>query len=1727
MATDWSQFSDTKPTSYLDDALNGIDIASKVNTVQNIPSSKEVDWSQFSTTPPKTKGNVDWSQFSDSPPENNKSILNNVLSNIDNVTKVVPKTKAPVQQLDTLSSKVNSYKDINLHGMQYPERTLTDVLTGRLGTPQEVQDRINQQLSDYQHQDSEIQDVSDELMPYVGFVPKGSIELKYLGDAVKSGSISNQVIKQHEPLLKAVQSGDVSPKVANNIIQSDPKIQQALKQKSFTDIIAENVSKEPEPITNLIDKHLVDMGEEPHFKTSEELSPIQEEANPLDNPRLNELLDMRENVSAKDARSPQVIDKKGDVVYNNDIGNTTSFEYPSYSKNYNYDFKITKNDVRDIRNGTAKPETIEKLKSDLDTLDNHPDYMKEEPISVDGSPLFSKAYHGTPHEVDAFDTAKIGTGEGAQAYGHGLYFAQDKKTAEWYRDTLGADWSDAAKFEANRSGGDFKKAIEKTKQTISDIEPKAESSSFFKNHLQSQKNKLRELEAMSRGEKPQGNLYKVELKPKEDEYLHWDKLLSEQSDKVKQALSEVEMKYPFNIKESGEEIYKRLRNKFGAMGGGDKKASEILHERGIKGIKYVDGNSRNIKTLHITPPERTVSGKWMVKSDDYNSVGKHFNTESEAKAYLKSETENAQHNYVIFHNDDIEVIGANGKYYDPIMKDELFSKGGKGTTTPEAIHQSAKKLLGKNYDNLKGDINIVQSYKDLPKELVDNGVEFSSGGKVRGIFNPKDGKVHLVADTMKPEEVNGVLVHELLHKAEFSGEKILGESHDTLVLRLKQLKDEPLVKQAFKSAKDAGTDAKNINREMMSYLVEKYQLGIDMSPKLKQFVRNIIDAVKVFASKTAVKLGVDAKWLISKMNEKDIAALLKSSAIKQEVKTVTKDSEALFSKTPIKEQLINTVDKATEILQDYWKPAEKILLKTDKNMSFKLGEKVNDARKSIYGRTGERIAQVRDAQQLIVNNITKYSKLIGEDTEAIRKDLNSFMIAQHAPERNRALQDGAAGINTRTALKSLIDLRKNNPEKYNFLSNMANDVRKLNEKTLDILKDGQVITPELHTELRNKYKMHVPLQRIMPEEKETAGIITGGKGFSVKSTGIKVAKGSDLEVSDILGNVSANIQEAIIRVEKNRVGLAMYDLFKADKSLGEARGLMPKGVDDKGIPVKDFSGKPIMEDITKDMIVLFKDGKKKVIIPNDPIIAKVYNQLNVEDKGIIASTIAPITRTMAGLYTRYSPEFSLSNIIRDIQEAFVYNSAEMSGKDAIRALGNQPWSVKAVTESLLGKDTEGARLYHQMKMDGGTTGGINISTRGKVHQDVDDMFKLAKSNPRKALKGVLDFIEHYNTIFEDSTRLAAYKQALEKGLSRDRAATIAKETSIDFDRKGTATPWVNSIYMFSNASIQGSYKMIKAFKNPKVLASTVGIISGISVAVDSHNDTVDPDWRNKVNDFERTSNYVILLDNKDGNLRRINIPIGWGFKPIKTMVESLRDISVGKSQGNPVTRVLSSIGQSYMPVNGRDIWSDITPSVLSALKDVHDNINWKGQMISPKGMDLAQPSDKYFPTTPETLGGRLAINLVIGTEKIGIDLTPEDIKYLVSTYGGGPLNFSTGIVNMLTSATKGDSIKPEDMVMARRFYKETNPDRLDKYEGSQAIKKMVQKVQQGDTVQDRIKIIQQELPKIDEKDRAKAVYTLKYGGLLPNKQSVIRDVEKAQWSEDILNPFTSSTDTKK
>lgn len=86
--------------------------------------------------------------------------------------------------------------------------------------------------------------------------------------------------------------------------------------------------------------------------------------------------------------------------------------------------------------------------------------MKAENPSIMGSAIAGAqaerpgivAYHGSPHDFDRFSLDKIGTGEGAQAYGHGLYFAENEGVAKSYRDNVTRahdHYSDVAMAQSN------------------------------------------------------------------------------------------------------------------------------------------------------------------------------------------------------------------------------------------------------------------------------------------------------------------------------------------------------------------------------------------------------------------------------------------------------------------------------------------------------------------------------------------------------------------------------------------------------------------------------------------------------------------------------------------------------------------------------------------------------------------------------------------------------------------------------------------------------------------------------------------------------------------------------------------------------------------------------------------------------------------------------------------------------------------------------------------------------------------------------------------------------------------------------------------------------------------------------------------------------------------------------------------------------------------------------
>lgn len=221
-----------------------------------------------------------------------------------------------------------------------------------------------------------------------------------------------------------------------------------------------------------------------------------------------------------------------------------------------------------------------------------------------------RAWHGTPYDFDAFNLSGIGSGEGNQAHGWGLYFAQDREVSEAYKQILGdkgstvelngdvwtinesGDWETTGKTaKYGEAIGYALDALEEhgTKNAaINSLQKDLKEGRFRGTYIaEAQKavNILRQGEA--KGHKG-GRLLEAEI-PDMDVLLDEQKPFNEQPEKVKNALSELisntgegQLSGRLFKNATGKSIYKMLSNLYGD----DKRASLKLNEFGIKGITY-------------------------------------------------------------------------------------------------------------------------------------------------------------------------------------------------------------------------------------------------------------------------------------------------------------------------------------------------------------------------------------------------------------------------------------------------------------------------------------------------------------------------------------------------------------------------------------------------------------------------------------------------------------------------------------------------------------------------------------------------------------------------------------------------------------------------------------------------------------------------------------------------------------------------------------------------------------------------------------------------------------------------------------------------------------------------------------------------------------------------------------------------------------------------------------
>lgn len=194
--------------------------------------------------------------------------------------------------------------------------------------------------------------------------------------------------------------------------------------------------------------------------------------------------------------------------------------------------------------------------------------------AVAPKPQGIRAYHGSPHDFDRFDMGKIGTGEGAQAYGHGLYFAEAENVARSYRDKL----SDNVDKVAARANFDrILKEIDETQK----VDPSP--------HRVKLRQDVQEAIARLDTIKPAGRMYEVNINADPERFLDWDKPLSGQSEAVSDAINRVGRDVaPYGLDRipddlRGVQMKNLLNNPDGVA---------RLKELGIPGIRYKDAMSR-------------------------------------------------------------------------------------------------------------------------------------------------------------------------------------------------------------------------------------------------------------------------------------------------------------------------------------------------------------------------------------------------------------------------------------------------------------------------------------------------------------------------------------------------------------------------------------------------------------------------------------------------------------------------------------------------------------------------------------------------------------------------------------------------------------------------------------------------------------------------------------------------------------------------------------------------------------------------------------------------------------------------------------------------------------------------------------------------------------------------------------------------------------------------------
>lgn len=707
-----------------------------------------------------------------------------------------------------------------------------------------------------------------------------------------------------------------------------------------------------------------------------------------------------------------------------------------------------------------------------------------------------------------------------------------------------------------------------------------------------------------------------------------------------------------------------------------------------------------------------------------------------------------------------------------------------------------------------------------------------------------------------------------------------------------------------------------------------------------------------------------------------------------------------------------------------------------------------------HGMAGSAIEDFqRDHVEPLVDAISKAGVTV--------QDVDRYLHARHAPEANAQLKrinpnrqdnDALSGMSDAEAARVVAGYRS--AGKLTALEGIAKRVDAITKAQRDLLVSAGLETAETIKKWEDTYKHYVPLHREGFDDVTPSR----GKGFSITGRQKRRA-GSERAVEHILAHAVAQYETTVVRAEKNKVARAMLEFAKnnPNASLYEVDKVeyTPSFGADGLVTYRPQRGFQLADNV----LVVKVAGKDHTITFNERSlqamrIAHAMKNLGGGDSGPIINTLTRFTRYLALVNTGANPEFIISNFARDLQTAGYNLSSTDADKlkwQIIKDVGKSWRGIRAFQQR---KGHPWATHFDAFRKAGAQTGWMDhykdVAHREKrlvsMVEDLRSDSSLMKI--KRGLKAVEEFVERENTAVENAIRLSAFVHARQAGLTDAKAARLAKELTVNFNRRGDYGQVMNALYLFYNASIQGSARIIAAGAKSKKVRALMGATVVAAMFLDILNRELggdDEDGKaryDKIPDYVKERNLVIMLPSGSGDY--LQIPLPWGYNVFhvmgQTMGEALTKRGFKATEG--AMRVAGAVWGAFNPIGSEaSITQMVSPTITDPLVQWGENMDWSGRQLRPEGnpFDVDKPkSQQYWNSVREpSRWVTERLNELTGGSEVrpgAIDINPEAIDLIIDTFTGGAGRFVTDTLSTPIKAIKGDDVESYEIPLARRVY---------------------------------------------------------------------------------------------